>query len=76
MKVIRARENRQMMDRLAHEAEVIRRERAEEEEMKRSMESRVYFDSVVQLARDLREKEELEEEMRKRKKSGQGAFPT
>jgi hypothetical protein len=44
--------------------------------MKRSMESRVFFDSVVQLARDLREKEELEEEMRKRKKSGQGAFPT
>ena len=70
----RDRKNRLHLERVAHEARLIKEERATEEEGKK--ESHVFFDSVVQLARDLREKEELEEDVRKRKAKGKGAFCT
>ena len=70
----RDRKDRLHLERVATEARLIREERAEVEEAK--TESHVFFDSVVQLARDLREKEEIAEEVRKRKAKGEGAFST
>lgn len=72
----RERENRLQFERVANEARLTREEKAEEEERKRMMENRVFFDSVVQVARDLREKEEEEEEETKRKAKGKGPCST
>ena len=72
--VKKERENRLQLERVAQEARLIKEERAMEQEGKK--ESHAFFDSVVQLARDLREKEELAEEVRKRKAKGLGAFST
>ena len=63
------------LEAVAKEAERIREERAEAEALK-TEERHHFFDSVVQLARDIREKEELAEEVRKRKAKGEGAFST
>jgi hypothetical protein len=60
---------------VAKKAERIREERAQVEASK-TEESHCFFDSVVQLARDISEKEELAKEVRKSKTKGEGAFST
>ena len=72
--VKKERENMLQLERVAQEARLIKEERGMEQEGKK--ESHAFFDSVVQLARDLREKEEVAEEVRKRKAKGMGAFST
>ena len=71
----RERANRMHLEAVANEAERIREEKAQAEASK-TEESHRFFDSVVQLARDIREKEELDEEVRKKKAKGEGAFST
>ncbi|KAK1660629.1 hypothetical protein QYE76_048788 [Lolium multiflorum] len=63
------------LEEVAKEVERIKEERAQAEASK--MEERHhFFDSVVQLARDIREKEELAEQSKKKKAKGEGAFAT
>jgi phosphoenolpyruvate-protein kinase (PTS system EI component) len=69
----RERDNMMHLEAVAKEAERIREERDQAEASKMEDNHR-FFDSVVQLARDIREKEELAEEVRKKKAKGEGAF--
>jgi hypothetical protein len=71
----RERANTTNLEEVAKEAERIREERAQVEASK-TEESHCFFDSVVQLARDISEKEELAKEVRKSKTKGEGAFST
>ncbi|KAK1662193.1 hypothetical protein QYE76_050352 [Lolium multiflorum] len=71
----RERANRMHLEEVAKEAERIKEERAQAEASK-TEERHHFFDSVVQLARDIREKEELAEESKKKKARGEGAFAT
>ncbi|XP_071678363.1 uncharacterized protein [Lolium perenne] len=64
--ITRERANRMHLEEVAREAERIKEERAQAEAAK-TEERHHFFDSVVQLARDLREKEELAEEAKKKK---------
>jgi hypothetical protein len=73
--IARERANRMHLEEVAREAERIKEERAQAEAAK-TEERHHFFDSVVQLARDLREKEELAEESKKKKARGEGAFAT
>ncbi|KAK1612711.1 hypothetical protein QYE76_036384 [Lolium multiflorum] len=59
--IARERANRMHLEEVAREAERIKEERAQAEAAK-TEERHHFFDSIVQLARDLREKEELAEE--------------
>jgi hypothetical protein len=63
------------LEEVTREAECIKEERAQAEASK-TEERHHFFDSVVQLARDIREKEELAEESKKKKARGEGAFAT
>ncbi|KAK1645926.1 hypothetical protein QYE76_063731 [Lolium multiflorum] len=71
----RERANRMHLEEVAKEAERIKEERAQAEASKTEKRHH-FFDSVVQLARDIREKKELAEESRKKKAKGEGAFAT
>ncbi|KAK1662188.1 hypothetical protein QYE76_050347 [Lolium multiflorum] len=73
--IARERANRMHLEEVAKEAERIKEERAQAEASK-TEERHHFFDSVVQLARDIREKEELAEESKKKKARGEGAFAT
>ncbi|KAK1648654.1 hypothetical protein QYE76_066459 [Lolium multiflorum] len=73
--IARERANRMHLEEVAREAERIKEERAQMEDAK-TEERHHFFDSVVQLARDIREKEELAEESKKKKARGEGAFAT
>ncbi|KAK1626667.1 hypothetical protein QYE76_000982 [Lolium multiflorum] len=73
--IARERANRMHLEEVAREAERIKEERAQAEDAK-TEERHHFFDSVVQLARDIREKEELAEESKKKKARGEGAFAT
>jgi hypothetical protein len=71
----RERANRIHLEEVAKEADHINEERAQAEASKME-ESDHFFNSVVQLARDIMEKEELAKESRKKKAKGEGAFAT
>jgi hypothetical protein len=71
----RERANRIHLEEVAKEADHIKAERAQAEASK-TEERHHFFDSVVQLAREIREKEELAEESRKKKAKGEGVFAT
>jgi dTMP kinase len=71
----RERANRMHLEEVAKEAERIKEERAQAEASK-TEERHHFFDSVVQLARDIRGKKELAEESKKKKARGEGAFAT
>ncbi|KAK1667171.1 hypothetical protein QYE76_055330 [Lolium multiflorum] len=73
--IVRERANRIHLEEVAREAERIKEERAQAEAAKTEKRHH-FFDSVVQLARDIREKEELAEESKKKKARGEGAFAT
>ncbi|KAK1696804.1 hypothetical protein QYE76_013501 [Lolium multiflorum] len=72
--IARERANRMHLEEVAKEAERIKEERAQAEASK-TEERHHFFDSVVQLARDIREKEELAEESKKKKARGREPLP-
>ncbi|KAK1609838.1 hypothetical protein QYE76_033511 [Lolium multiflorum] len=72
--IARERANRMHLEEVAREAERIKEERAQMEDAK-TEERHHFFDSVVQLARDIREKEELAEESKKKKARGREPLP-
>ena len=71
----RERANRMHLEEVAKEAGRIKEGKAQAEASK-TEERHHFFDSVVQLAREIREKEELAEESKKKKARGEGAFAT
>ena len=71
----RERDNWMHLEAVAKEAKRIRVER-DQAEASNTEEVHHFFDSVVQLARDIREKEEVAEEVRKKKAKGEIAFST